>query len=64
LYLKRYFDRNSYIVIYPEQVASYSKLEDLYQEEGTFLDVFSEGKKVADKAGSFISNLWRKKPSS
>ncbi len=64
LYLSRYFDRNSYIVIYPEQVISYSKLEDLYQEEGTLLDVFSEGKKVADKAGSFISNLWRKKPSS
>jgi Kef-type K+ transport system membrane component KefB len=59
-YLTRYFTKNSYIVIYPKQTISYSKLEELYQEEGTILDVFSEGKKVAGKAGDFISNLWKK----
>ncbi len=59
-YLTRYFSKNSYIVIYPQQTITHSKLEELYQEEGTIFDVFSEGKKVADKAGSFFSRWWNK----
>src|SRR5690606_20014105 len=59
-YLMRYFAKSSYILIYPEQTIHHSKLDELYQEEGTFWDVLSEGKKAADKAGSFFSRLWQK----
>lgn len=60
-YLSRYFTNNSYIVIYPQQTIYHSKLEELYQEEGTILDVFSEGKKVAGRAGSIFSKWWNRK---
>lgn len=59
--LSRYFRKNSYILIYPKQTLSYSKLEDIHHEEGTILDVFSEGKKAVDKAGRIFSGLWKKK---
>jgi len=60
-YLSRYFTKNSYIIIYPEQKISYSKLGDLHQEEENILDILSDGKKVAAKAGNAISSLWKRK---
>jgi hypothetical protein len=60
-YLAKYFTKNSYIIIYPQQTISYSKLDVLHHEEDNLLDVLSGGKKVAGQAGSFISNLWKKK---
>lgn len=59
-YLNKYFAKFSYILLYPQQKATYSKLTDLHQEEGTILDVFSEGRKVAEKTGNLIGNLFRK----
>lgn len=59
-YLNKYFGKYSYILLYPEQKFNYSKLNDLHQEEGTILDVFTEGRKVAEKTGNLIGNLFRK----
>lgn len=59
-YLNKYFAKFSYILLYPQQQITYSKLTDLHHEEGTILDVFSEGRKVAEKTGNLIGNLFRK----
>lgn len=59
-YLSRYFQKNSTIVIYPQQMLSYSKLGDLRsQEEGNLIDLLSEGRKVAGKAGNLL-NIFKK----
>jgi Kef-type K+ transport system membrane component KefB len=59
-YLIRYFQKNSNIVIYPQQAMTHSKLGELYEEEDhTLIDLFSEGRKVAEKAGHFF-NIFRK----
>ncbi|HET8574362.1 MAG TPA: cation:proton antiporter [Edaphocola sp.] len=60
-YLSRYFQKNSNIVIYPQQTMSYSKLGDLHQEEGNLIDLFTEGRKMAERAGSMFNNLWKNK---
>ena len=59
-YLNKYFAKFSYILLYPQQKVTYSKLTDLHHEEGTILDVFSEGRKVAEKTGNIIGNIFRK----
>lgn len=58
-YLSKYFVKNSHIVIYPQQMLSYSKLGDLHQEEGTLIDLFAEGRKAAEKAGNLL-NIFKK----
>ncbi|SEA15766.1 Kef-type K+ transport system, membrane component KefB [Arachidicoccus rhizosphaerae] len=59
-YLNKYFAKFSYILLYPQQKITYSKLTDLHHEEGTILDVFTEGRKVAEKTSNLIGNLFRK----
>jgi len=59
-YLNKYFAKFSYILLYPQQKITYSKLTDLHHEEGTILDVFTEGRKVAEKTTNLIGNLFRK----
>jgi hypothetical protein len=56
-YLTRYFQKNSYILLYPQQTVTYSKLGDLHQEESTLIDLLAESRKMAGKAGTFISQL-------
>lgn len=59
-YITRYFQKHSSIIIYPQQVLTYSKIDDLHpEEEGNLLDLLSEGKKAAGKAGNILSLLWK-----
>lgn len=54
-YLTKYFQKNSYILLYPQQQVP--KLADIYRDDRPFTDLLIEGRKMAGKAGSFISHL-------
>lgn len=61
-YIQRYFAQNSTLILYPQQIISYSKLSDLQHEEGNLLDLFAEsGKLMAKKAGGLLGRFFGNK---
>lgn len=56
-YLTKYFQQKSYILLYPQQSITYSKLNDIHQEDNNLIDLLSEGRKIAGRAGSFIGRI-------
>ena len=54
-YLTKYFQKNSYILLYPQQQVP--KLAEIDREDNPLTDLLTGGWKMAGKAGSFFSHL-------
>jgi Kef-type K+ transport system membrane component KefB len=60
-YLSRYFVHNSFIIIYPKQKESDISDEDKLHHDSSLLDTLSENLQVVNKAGDYITRIFKKK---
>ena len=60
-YLAKYFIHNSFIIIYPKQLESDSSLIEKDHSEHFLLDALTENLQVVNKAGDYISRMFKKK---
>jgi hypothetical protein len=60
-YLSNYFTANSFIMLYPKQVEKGIKMDDVQYFDSTLAEKIAEAK-VVSKAGSYLTQLFKKKP--
>ena len=60
-YLSAYFQKNSYIILYPKQMEHGVKMEDVQHVDTTLIDTLAEQVEVVNRAGDYIRNVFRKK---
>lgn len=60
-YLSKYFTQNSFIIIYPKQLADDLKQEDEEMADNSLLEALADKVQVMNKAGNYISNIFKKK---
>jgi len=60
-YLSKYFLNNSFIIIYPKQTPSELPVNEKENTDTSILDTLAEKVQVVNKAGNYISNIFRKK---
>jgi hypothetical protein len=60
-YLSRYFLNNSFIIIYPKQTPSGLPENEKENADNSILDTLAEKVQVVNKAGNYISNIFRRK---
>ena len=60
-YLSKYFIHNSYIIIYPKQSESEIVLDKKDNSENFLLDALADKVQAVNKAGGYISKMFRKK---
>lgn len=60
-YLSKYFVHNSFIIIYPKQLEADSSLTEKDHSEHFLLDALTENLQVVNKAGDYISRMFKKK---
>jgi len=60
-YLSKYFIHNSFIIIYPKQLEADSSLTEKDHSEHFLLDALTENLQVVNKAGDYISRMFKKK---
>ncbi len=59
--LSAYFQKNSYIILYPKQMEHGVKMEDIQHVDTTLIDTIAEQVEVVNRAGDYIRNVFRKK---
>jgi len=59
-YLTNYFNRHSYIILYPEQLETGINMSDIQQADGKLIETLSEQIGVINKAGKYLRKLWKK----
>ncbi len=59
--LSAYFQKNSYIILYPKQMEHGVKMEDIQHIDTTLIDTLAEQVEVVNRAGDYIRNVFRKK---
>jgi len=59
--LSTYFQKNSYIILYPKQMEHGVKMEDIQHIDTTLIDTIAEQVEVVNRAGDYIRNVFRKK---
>ncbi len=59
--LSTYFQKNSYIILYPKQMEHGVKMEDVQHVDTTLIDTLAEQVEVVHRAGDYIRNVFRKK---
>ena len=60
-YLSKYFTNNSYIIIYPKQRESDQESDQKEHSDNFLLDAIADKVQVVNKAGSYISGIFKKK---
>lgn len=60
-YLSRYFLNNSFIIIYPKQTPLELLPNEKENADNSILEALAEKVQVVNKAGNYISNIFRKK---
>ena len=60
-YLSKYFIHNSYIIIYPKQLNGDSILKEKEHSDNFILDALADQVQVVNKAGGYISRMFKKK---
>lgn len=60
-YLSRYFVQNSFIILYPKQLENESENNDKVHADNSLFDTLSENLHVVNKAGSFLSRIFKRK---
>jgi hypothetical protein len=60
-YLSKYFIHNSYIIIYPKQLDGDIILNEKEHSDNFLLDALADKVQVVNKAGGYISRMFRKK---
>jgi Kef-type K+ transport system membrane component KefB len=60
-YLMNYFNNNSFIMLYPNQLEHGVKMEDIQYVDSTLMETIAGEEGVVNKAGTFIKNIFRKK---
>lgn len=60
-YLTKYFTNNSYIIIYPKQLESDQVLNEKDHSDNFILEAIADKVQVVNKAGSYISRMFKKK---
>jgi Kef-type K+ transport system membrane component KefB len=60
-YLSKYFTNNSFIIIYPKQMANDLKMDGKENTENFLLDALADKVQVVNKAGNYISRIFKKK---
>ncbi|HEY0750431.1 MAG TPA: hypothetical protein VGD26_04720, partial [Chitinophagaceae bacterium] len=58
-YLSNYFSDNSFIVLYPRQLEYGIRMDDIQHIDSDLIETIAE---PVNKAGSYIKNLFGKKP--
>jgi len=59
-YLSKYFTQNSFIILYPKQLESDS-MDEKDHSDNFLLDTLAENLQVVNKAGDYISKIFKKK---
>jgi hypothetical protein len=59
-YLTKYFDNISFIIVYPQQISP-ALSGDAENVDSSLLDTLADNLQVVNKAGSYISNIFKKK---
>jgi Kef-type K+ transport system membrane component KefB len=59
-YLSKYFTNNSFIMIYPQQLSNLL-IDETEHSDNYLLDALADKVQVVNKAGSYISNIFKKK---
>ncbi len=59
-YLTSYFNKLSYIILYPEQLETGINMSDIQQADGKLIETLSEQIGAINKAGKYLRNLWKK----
>ncbi|MCH5717096.1 hypothetical protein [Niabella hibiscisoli] len=59
-YLTNYFNKLSYIILYPEQLETGINMSDIQQADGKLIETLSEQIGAINKAGKYLRNLWKK----
>jgi hypothetical protein len=59
--LSAYFQKNSYIILYPKQMEHGVKMENIQHIDTTLIDTLAEKVEVVNRAGDYIRNVFRKK---
>jgi Kef-type K+ transport system membrane component KefB len=60
-YLAKYFIHNSYIIIYPKQLKEDKNLNEKDHSDNSILEALADKVQVVNKAGSYISQIFKKK---
>lgn len=60
-YLSKYFIHNSFIIIYPKQAEADATLTEKLHSEHFLLETLTENLQVVNKAGDYISRMFKKK---
>lgn len=60
-YLSKYFVHNSYLIIYPKQQDGDNSLNEKEHSDNFLLDALADKVQVVNKAGGYISRMFRKK---
>jgi Kef-type K+ transport system membrane component KefB len=60
-YLSKYFILNSYIIIYPKQLDGDRNLKEKEHSDNFLLDALADQVQVVNKAGGYISRMFKKK---
>ena len=60
-YLSKYFIHNSYIIVYPKQLAEDNNLSEKDHSDNSILEAIADNLQVVNKAGSYISQIFKKK---
>jgi Kef-type K+ transport system membrane component KefB len=60
-YLSRYFIQNSFIILYPKQLESDFENNEKGHPDNFLLETLSENLQVVNKAGDYISKMFKKK---
>lgn len=59
-YLSKYFQQNSFIIVYPQQI-SFSMQQQSELSDNYLLDALADKVQVVNKAGNYLSNIFKKK---
>lgn len=59
-YLTNYFNKLSYIILYPEQLETGINMGDIQQADGKLIETITEQIGAINKAGKFLRSLWKK----
>ncbi len=59
-YLSNYFDKNTYIILYPKQLETGINMSDIQQADGSLIETISEQFDAINKAGRYLKKLWKK----
>jgi hypothetical protein len=59
-YLTKYFNTISFIIVYPQQIST-ALLNEAESVDSSLLDTLADNLQVVNKAGNYISNIFKKK---